>query len=372
MGQNRLLTIKENWLKLAAKDKNHEAIGAYEHQYALGEPLSLDDIKANEANFNINYPEEYRRYITEVSNGGPSPYNGFYPLASGLEPFDYENYSYIKNNPDHYSRIFPFNNSDVIDFLIKDSSGEQAPPFIMNQTHGGYLFLAEYGCGGFFIMPIQGEQAGTVWFLQEMDDDSYHIYPRYIIEGNQAKQFDFLDWIEDWQNYHLKPGNFVPDPSESFDDPEVVETIIIKNKAITSIPDHIFLCKNLTSLIIRNCKIESIPDEILILKKLEKLDLFLSKISKLPDVICELKNLKELNFAGNLLESLPEKIGELSNLHTLNIYDNKIANFPESFYQLKNLKYLYTKKLDPIVEKKIKKHLPELEIIIPSSIVYCP
>ncbi|KAF6997509.1 hypothetical protein CFC21_013724 [Triticum aestivum] len=135
---------------------------------------------------------------------------------------------------------------------------------------------------------------------------------------------------------------------------------------ITSLPESFHTLQNMETLILSNCSLETLPDSICSLHKLSYLDLagnarfsklpdnfhllskliFLnmsscSKLTKLPDNF-SLECLEHLNLSGcHELKNLPQDFGNLQNLRFLNLSDcYKISVLPESFCQLKHLKDL--------------------------------
>jgi len=55
--------------------------GANGHQFEIMPRLSDGDLADAEAQFGVQFPEEYRGFLTAVSAGGAGPYYGLFPLS---------------------------------------------------------------------------------------------------------------------------------------------------------------------------------------------------------------------------------------------------------------------------------------------------
>src|SRR5215510_742048 len=58
-----------------------DVFGAEAHGFALNTPLAEADVAAIERQHGITLPADYRRFITEVGNGGAGPSYGVFPLG---------------------------------------------------------------------------------------------------------------------------------------------------------------------------------------------------------------------------------------------------------------------------------------------------
>lgn len=230
---HRLAAVKITWHNLAAHDRNHEVFGAFMHHYQMPHGLSEEAISAFEERHNCRLPEEYRQYMQLVSNGGVGPFYGMYSLENALVALnsgsreDGTFINYLEKNPDHFSKEFPVTEQQIIDYLNHriHHPKEQAIPIRMDKHAGGYVFVSEYGCGGYYIMPLSGPVPGQIWYLQKPDankltyeltnsdgdviqsgsygddeDETYfNLYPEVWFKEQSASTVDFLDWIENAQ-----------------------------------------------------------------------------------------------------------------------------------------------------------------------------
>ena len=353
----RLQIIKDKWIQLEKKDKLREIFGANLHQYTLKTIAPLEAIESGERYYGFKVPEEYKSYLTNISNGGAGPCSGLFPLQHSLLPLGE---SYLANNPNHYTKLFPFSLDDVNRFNqeLKENKNFFLP---LSKQAGGYLFLTEYGCGGFYIMIINGSCCGQVWYLNlnstSADNQStYLAYPQL----KKEKPLTFLDWIEEHLSYYLTEGNFIPDAEEEFQQPTLIKNLIIANKEMINIPQHWFACKNVELIKINSCQLKKLDPKIKYFNQLRILDLFYNDLHDLPEEVCELPQLKELYLKSNNITQLPFNIGKLQQLEILDISFTKIHQFPSSFFQLYNLKQLVARNLNHDVIDLIRKKLPQL------------
>lgn len=221
--------IKRNWYDIKRQDSGQQVFGAFMHHYNFNKALSETEVESFEKKFNFTLPAEYRAYISHIANGGIGPFYGMYSFEDSVIPLnsgsiaDGSFKNSLDQNPDHFSKPFPISDAEVDAYLTKKAAGENASPIYMKKNSGGYLFLAEYGCGGYYIMPLNGNGAGEVWFLQKQesnklsyvledengneiqsgsyggDDDptlDFVLTPELKYNGVQASTVNFLEWIE--------------------------------------------------------------------------------------------------------------------------------------------------------------------------------
>ncbi|MFN7491040.1 MAG: SMI1/KNR4 family protein, partial [Chryseotalea sp.] len=355
----RLAQVKINWEQLAEKDSKLEIFGAAQHAYKFFKPFVKDELEAGEKHFKIALPEQYKEYLQHVSNGGIGPYYGMYPLQHSLYPLGEK---YLQEHPEHYSKTFPFTNNEVTKFR-KEYSQDSSYCLTIPVNTGGYLFLAEYGCGGYYILILNGECKGQVWYLftdVEPQDDSqiYALYPQFV--NGTDKPIDFLTWIEDYIEYYLFDGNFIPNPEIPFTNPEQIKNLVITNKNINTLPDHLYQCENVEYLKINSCHLTQIDGRIKNFKKLKVLDLFFNDVEELPEELGRLVDLEEVYLKTNSLTQLPKSIGNLKKLKVLDVSFNSIHDLPESFSELKNLQNFYHSSLSEEVVAILQFKLPNL------------
>ncbi len=243
---HRLAAVNVTWYNLAAHDKGESVFGAFMHHYQMNPVLTEETVSAFETHHGFTLPDEYRRYLKLVNNGGVGPFYGMYSLEKSLVALnsgsvdDGTFINYLEKNPDHFSKEFPISEQQIIDYLNHriHHRNEQAIPIKIDKNAGGYLFVSEYGCGGYYIMPLNGPVPGQIWYLQkpnankltyeltdadgtvtqsgsygdDEDDAYFNLYPEVWFKDNSASTVNFLDWVENAQHRW-----FYTDENESSD-----------------------------------------------------------------------------------------------------------------------------------------------------------
>jgi hypothetical protein len=200
----RIETIHQKLKQLIAKDVNFKTFGSKEpwngHEYNLHPCIRLNKLADIERSAKIKLPEEYKEYITLIADGGAGPYYGLYCLNEGID----KQASYFDENEQNletFFQSFPYNNEDVISKIDSNTTILDDGEALFRREHPtpGIIFLAEYGCGGYYVLVINGEQYGKVWFFHS---DGF-LNP-CCIEG---KQLNFFDWYENWLDTSLNDLN---------------------------------------------------------------------------------------------------------------------------------------------------------------------
>lgn len=75
--------IKTKIGQLREMDKNYQIFGSHIHQYKLNPVLTLTQISEFEKRFQVNLPEEYKLFLSQVGNGGAGPFYGVNTLEDG-------------------------------------------------------------------------------------------------------------------------------------------------------------------------------------------------------------------------------------------------------------------------------------------------
>jgi hypothetical protein len=135
----------------AVHDPGCTIFGAQKHGYKLGAPLPTELLRPLDA-AGLLLPTDFRRFITELGNGGAGP-------VYGWEPFQ----------PSRYvtASLSPFTQANG------DEDGSAT------------VFLYEHGCGMYDLLVLRGDGAGQMW----LSDDHCDVHPY-----NQC----FVDHYEAW------------------------------------------------------------------------------------------------------------------------------------------------------------------------------
>ena len=83
-------TILQRLAELDRKDRRRRVFGANGHDYKLNPPLPISVIEAFEERHRVSLPEGYRRFLTEIGNGGAGPSYGVLPFGKDDDGRDWE------------------------------------------------------------------------------------------------------------------------------------------------------------------------------------------------------------------------------------------------------------------------------------------
>lgn len=398
---SRLNSIRLKMQELQKADAGCTLFGAANHKYLLNEPIAESEIQSFEQNAGIRLPGDYRAYFNTVSNGGGGPFYGLYDLKTAireslyyyfgdddLDAADWKTKIEIASEGElkEYFTPFPITTAEVKEVMrinesYEDDTWKTIP---LPEKLTGFLLLCEYGCGGYYLLVVNGEQAGTVWFFQTEE----YLNPCYT----KGKQWDFYDFMEWWADDGIMQ---IKDPQARYkndvNDPLAKKELIYDQQEMTAMPDEIFACKNLLKLQFSRNKITALPAELFELKQLRILNIYMnlfeeipaasgelnelrvlnlsycSQLKMLPAEIGKLKNLKklELSYCTHLLQ-LPEEIGALTNLEELRCYGAGLKFLPQSIKNLHKLKVLnlYCDDLDLASVCKIISACEKIEMLV--------
>jgi hypothetical protein len=144
--------------------------------FDLNPPLALDEAEAFEDQHQVSLPDPYRRFITEISDGGPGPSSGLLPLSDWylgvveLEPGILQQPSPIEPDREH--------DKNWLDAAY-DSDYDPCR---------GAVTIAHWGCSNYTFLIVSGPARGR---LAHVNIDGWG-WP-YVYEDP-----DFLSWYERW------------------------------------------------------------------------------------------------------------------------------------------------------------------------------
>ena len=137
-----IATLADMLRRLQDADPGFRVFGSKKHRYQLGEPLPERELAAFERAAGVRLPEDYRRFLSVVGNGGAGPYYG-------LEPLDMFGRD--------LSRPFPF--VTATDTL----SDEELDRLSDGDAYPGVLEFCHQGCAIYSYLVVNGPTYGTIW-----------------------------------------------------------------------------------------------------------------------------------------------------------------------------------------------------------------
>jgi hypothetical protein len=157
-------TLGDMLRRLRAVDTGFRVFGSEEHRYELGPVLSESHLAAFETANGVRLPEDYRRFLSEVGNGGAGPFFGLQPLGT-----------FGRN----LSRPFPL-------FAATDTlSDEELDRLPDRDEYPGALEFCHQGCSIYSYLVVNGPTYGTIW------DGREDFYPTGLAFGAWYRR-----WLE--------------------------------------------------------------------------------------------------------------------------------------------------------------------------------
>ncbi|MDO4259387.1 MAG: SMI1/KNR4 family protein [Actinomycetaceae bacterium] len=192
-------------------DHLREISGADSHDYVLGEPLSIEQIRHFEEEYEVTLPEAYVAFLTQIGHSGLSrpgrwvdsmsagPKYGLYPLGSQAQIGELDDLSHIRKDAlvgsisnEEWARTFgPLEEMDY-------SEDPESWDALWEKIHYGTLPVAYGGCSDFYGLILNGPQCGAI-----VDSHGEYEFP----DGPpKTVGSDFLSWYEGWLDEILQGG----------------------------------------------------------------------------------------------------------------------------------------------------------------------
>jgi hypothetical protein len=214
--------------RLRSADPAFLATGAGEHRYRHAPRIPAAWLEWCERRYGIRLPEQYRRYIGEVGNGGAGPWYGlqrfgflpseeaapqaffadtyretrsewftgtgrsmiwYMPDGAESDGFELRFYDALKRlagDPEALADPFPFEDGAVPDEVLwREARGRHWPL-------SGVWWLAHYGCGIDDLLVLNGPRSGEVWQCD-------------FANGSGAARIagSFAEWYDAWLDHAL-------------------------------------------------------------------------------------------------------------------------------------------------------------------------
>jgi hypothetical protein len=136
--------------RLRAVDGGFRVFGSKQHRYRVGPTLSEAELAAFESANRATLPDDYRRFLSVVGNGGAGPFYGLEPLGTFGRDL---------------SRPFPF--VGATDTLTDEGLDRLRD----RDEYPGVLEFCHQGCAIYSCLVVNGPTFGTIWEGRE------HFYP---------------------------------------------------------------------------------------------------------------------------------------------------------------------------------------------------
>lgn len=202
-------TITRLLSELERRDRQRLAFGSAKHDYKLNAPVRVSTVDEFEARHGITLPGDYRRFITEIGNGGAGPYYGLFPfgeLEDGLsweesklvgdvsQPFPHlEAWNLPVSFWEQFPDISPDTPLEEEERLLAAWDKAELEQYFNPAIVNGAIPICHLGCGLRQWLVVKGEQKGFVW--NDFRADHRGLRP---LQDESGRQMTFSDWYKAW------------------------------------------------------------------------------------------------------------------------------------------------------------------------------
>lgn len=207
---NDILSLLRTLTRL---DLDCACFAAKSHWYDLNPPLAEEEVARMEAKHQCRFPSEYRRFITEIGNGGAGPSYGVFPLGQHDHGHDLSRWEDGYGLVGDLSKPFPLTNAwnlpdtfwqqepdppegtpvDEEDQLREAWNARLESEYYATHLTDGAIPICHEGCALRNWLVVTGPLAGTVW--RDLRADNGGIHPFLNADGTFM---GFNDWYLDW------------------------------------------------------------------------------------------------------------------------------------------------------------------------------
>ena len=178
-----------NNLKLLKALDGRPLLGRLTNAYFVNRCLPESQVEVFEQMYDIRLPEEYRRFIIEIGDGGAGPFSEILPLGR---------YFPLEDDPrlNRLNQPFPHRTSWSEDALSEEEIElYQSDREYLNQLTQGALIIQDFGCAISVLLVVTGERRGSIWM-----DDTANAGTITPMENGES----FLKWYSRWLDEVLK------------------------------------------------------------------------------------------------------------------------------------------------------------------------
>ena len=184
--------------ELRRRDPQLRVFGAPTHRYVLNPCLSEQQVREVEARYRIALPEDYRRFVRFMGNGGAGPAYGIFTLADSL--------AHSVDDVRLFQKPFPHTgawNMAPEELGLDGNRGIAAfdEAYFNDAFAQGALRVCHEGCAYYDLLVIAGNERGHMWEDDRAADGG--IFPLSAPPYNPDERLGFLDWYALWLDQSL-------------------------------------------------------------------------------------------------------------------------------------------------------------------------
>lgn len=189
--------------RLRQLDPGFAIFASAEHRYQLNEPLSETAVARFEKQHSIVLPDDYRRYLTEMGNGGAGPAYGVFRLGEMDESESFRPWKPGDGFIGTLSAPFPhtrrWNQRPRLPKVADDHPDferqlEEYDRVYWNPENvNGAIPICHLGCCLRIWLVITGRESGNVWLDERTDDGGLSPFSTPL-----KRRYTFGEWYAKW------------------------------------------------------------------------------------------------------------------------------------------------------------------------------
>lgn len=121
-----------------------------ENRYIFSKKVNLDEVQVFEKKYQLTLPEDFRVFVTEVSNG--------------IKDSEYNDVLFSENDfANYFADLDDYSHNPYIEFPVIERTRDLTNGFDYDELTNGSIWLAGTGCGNGYVLIIKGKAKGQVW-----------------------------------------------------------------------------------------------------------------------------------------------------------------------------------------------------------------
>ena len=183
--------------ELRHRDTQLHVFGASTHRYLLNPCLSEHQVQEAEARYGIALPEEYRRFLLFMGDGGAGPDYGIFPLEDCLK----RSVDDVRFLREPFPHVQAWNLTPEDLGLDRDRDYGAFDEAYFNDVYvQGALRISTEGCAYYTLLVIAGTEQGHMWWDGRTTDQG--IRP-LLDSAHPSRRLGFFAWYEHWLDRSL-------------------------------------------------------------------------------------------------------------------------------------------------------------------------
>ena len=191
----RVTALRERLRGLEGRWREREGRSRYAgpNPFAMNPPAEESDLLTFEERNQVHLPEDYRRFLLEVGNGGAGPFYGLEPLPTSARPPRPKKRKGVLPALGALASPFPF--EEDVECPPQEQLDRLGPPAW--GWYQGTLDLCSMGCGDFYFLIVSGPARGQV----------INVGGHCTVSVHFAEERDFLAWYKSYLDRVVRGEN---------------------------------------------------------------------------------------------------------------------------------------------------------------------